>query len=114
MGSLDRLRDDLFGDDLFPRVIIFMFGLIIGFIVLVAMVSGVAFESKDGSFLNLLSLMAVLALAALYAALRGGEKLLGHMALWVGGEIMLILGLVTLAAPITIAIKRLWKRGPVT
>lgn len=114
MGSIDRLRDDLFGDDLFPRVIIFMFGLILGFIVLVAMVSGVALDSKDGSFLILLSLMSVLALAAIYAALRGGEKFLDHMAVWVGGEIMLILGLVTLAAPITIAIKRLRKHGPVT
>jgi hypothetical protein len=103
---MESLHADLFGDDLFPRVIICMFGLIIGTIVVAALVSGVAVEVKDSSFHILLGLMATLGLAAVYAAIWGGEKLLNHMAVWAGGEVMLVLGLVTLAAPITIIIKR--------
>ena len=105
--AISQLRDDLFGDDLFIRVTVFIMGMIITAIPVLALVSGAASEANDLSFYILLGLMAVLGLFLFYASLRGGEKLLDKAVLWgISAELIFVLGLLTLAAPITIAIKR--------
>ena len=110
--TISQLRDDLFGDDLFPRVTIFIMGMIITAIPILALVSGVAFEANDSSFYILLGLFAVLGVFLFYASVRGGEKLLDKAALWgIPAELIFVLGLLTLAAPITIVIKRFRKQN---
>ncbi len=105
--AISRLRHDLLGDDLFARVTIFIMGMIISAIPVLAVVSGVARKVDDSALYILLGLLSVLGIFLLWAALRGGEKLLDRAALWgIPPELVFVLGLLTLAAPITIAIKR--------
>ena len=111
MRLLQHMRDVLFDDDLFVRVIIFMTGALLLVIPVLAVLFGVLASGSDPALFILLGFFAVLAIILICSSLYGGDGLMKHASAWAGsGELAVVLGLITLAIPITLLIRLLRPR----
>lgn len=90
------------------RVMFFNLGLLVAALPIAAFVTGTATEVNDGSFYVVLGLLFAFGAFLLYVATLGTKRLMSFSAWLVVDDILVIpaiLALVTLAVPITIAIK---------
>ena len=98
-------------DQLFTRVTVFIAGAVVAAIPIVALLSGVVVDVSDGALNVLLALLGLLGAFLLFAAAWGNDNILLKAVVWsCPGDLMLTLGLLTLAAPITLLINYLARR----
>ena len=101
-----KIRDLLFGDNLFLRVTIFITGALIGAIPLAAVLLGALSKNYDSALYILLALLAIFAMFLFYASTLGSDRLIDKAANWANsGDILFFLGLVTFAIPVTLLIR---------
>jgi len=110
MRALQEIRD-LFEDDLFWRVMMFMTGLFFLAIPTLAIVFNVLRQDTDMALVILLGIFAVFGTFLIYAAVSGSARILEKAVAWGNsGDIAFALGLVTFAIPITMIIKYVRRR----
>jgi hypothetical protein len=91
------------------RVMAFNFGVILLALPVAAFVSGTVLAVNDGSFYFLLSLLIALGLLLIYSSTSGSDESFSKVtALTAFSELWLFLALLTMALPVTFAI-RYWK-----
>jgi len=108
--ALQKIRD-LFGDDLFWRVMIFMTGLFFLAIPTLAIIFNVVRRDTDIALVILLGIFAIFGSFLFYAAVWGSARILRKAVAWGNsGDIAFFLGLITFAIPITIIIRYVRRR----
>ena len=99
-------------DQLFIRVTVFIVGAVAAAIPIVALLSGVVVEVNDGALNMLLLILEVVGGFLLFASVWGNDNVLLKAVVWsCPGDLMLTLGLVTLAVPITLLINFFARRN---
>lgn len=110
MRAFQEIRD-LFDDDLFWRVMMFMTGLFFLAIPTLAIIFNVLSRDTDMALVILLGIFAIFGSFLLYAAVWGSARILEKAVGWGNsGEIAFVLGLLTFAIPITMIIRYVRRR----
>jgi len=108
--ALQEIRD-LFADDLFWRVMMFMTGVFFLAIPTLAIIFNVLSRDTDMALGILLAIFAIFGSFLFYAAVWGSARILEKAVNWGNsGEIAFFLGLVTFAIPITMIIRYVRRR----
>jgi len=98
----------LFERQLFWRVTIFMTGCLLALIPVLALSFGIANQRSDPALLILLVLIVALATFFMWSAVGASERSLDSAVGWFAmSELLFILGMLTLAVPITLIIRAL-------
>lgn len=105
MPTLQKISA-LFEDELFWRVMTFMTGLFFLAIPTLALIFNVLNQHADMALVILLGIITSFGSLLLYAAVYGSARTLKKAVFWGNsGEVAFILGLITLAIPVTMIIK---------
>ena len=109
--AIQQIRDLLFKDDLFLRVIIVITGLLVAAIPFTAVLLGALSKNYDSALYVLLAVFAIFGLFLMYAGIFGSDHFLDKASNFANsGELFFFLGLVTFAVPITLLIRWLKRK----